>query len=215
LLRILQLLSFVLLAIVSLSACGGRESAGSATTGDPTPDAGAASVDASAMSTPSDWLACSKSSECTLVPAAACCSSCHPTDISEFAAVSTSHTADFAARLGCAGTSCGACPAPTPDPQIATNFIALCQSGQCAAVDLRFSKYAACTTKADCAFVWGLGCCEGCDDSELVVLNPNAGLHQELCPVEPPCEPPDPACVGRRNPRRTLECVASLCQLSD
>jgi len=211
----------VVVFIALLAWCGGRESTNATEIGDhrTQPDGGVTAADSSAQGgdgAQDDWFACSRSTDCILIPASGCCGACHPMSIAESVAISLKHASAFRASKGCAGVDCEACPALGPDPQIESNFLALCDAGRCSAVDLRFSKYAACSSTADCVLQWGFGCCEGCDDSEVVALNPAAGLSAELCPVAAPCVPPSPGCLARRNPLRAAECTgAHLCQLSD
>ena len=74
----------------------------------------------------------------------------------------------------CQGSvACGPCAVPPPGILSAqANFVALCQSGRCQAVDLRNSKFSECKTSADCELQYGTGCCGGCGNEDLIAVNP-------------------------------------------
>jgi hypothetical protein len=166
---------------------------------------------------PPDWYTCKRADECTVVYEDACClPDCDPLVFKGYTAVNAKHRADFIGHIGCADTECPVCPTPPQGiPRSDSNFFALCQQGRCVAVDLRFSKYSECKTLKDCALRFGLGCCEGCGDKDLVTYNPASTLAAELCPTKPKCPPVAPACLARRHSYQNAECALNHCQLSD
>ena len=99
--------------------------------------------------------------------------------------------------------------------RVAMSILALCQEGKCVAVDLRYSKYSKCETFKDCSLRFGLGCCEGCGDEDLVTYNPKSGLNTEICATTGKCPPVSPVCLANRAPHQNAECVLNQCQLSD
>jgi hypothetical protein len=166
---------------------------------------------------PPEWLACSKPQDCTLVNFGQCCAICNPFHFEgHYTSINRKFKDDYAARHGCNEVKCPQCPPEQPDyPRTSANFFSLCQEGRCQAVDLRFSKYEACTTAKDCVFRFGLGCCEGCGDHDLVTYNPASGLDRDVCPQKPKCPHVSAECRGYRRPQQPPECVVERCQLSD
>jgi hypothetical protein len=166
---------------------------------------------------PAEWYACRKNEDCELVPHGRCCSACNPINFEgNYTAVNTKFKAEYTAHEGCTDTKCPHCPPPQLDyPRTDTNFFALCQENKCAAIDLRFSKYAQCQTEKDCIFRFGLGCCEGCGDHDLVTYNPASTLVRDVCPIKQKCPPVSAECKALRHPQQPPECVLNRCQLSD
>jgi hypothetical protein len=167
---------------------------------------------------PTDWITCTKNEDCTVVNWGRCCAPCDPLNFEgHYTAINAKHVAEWPAHEGCTGTQCKQCPSIQPDyPRSSMNFFGLCQEGKCAAIDLRFSTYSRCETANDCRFRFGLGCCEGCGDRELVTYNPASSLDKDVCPNKPArCPPVSAECRSYRHPQQPPECVANRCQLSD
>jgi hypothetical protein len=166
---------------------------------------------------PSEWYACKKSEECAVMYEDHCCMpDCDPLVFKGYTAINAKYRTEFVARLGCSNTKCDCPPIPEGIPRSDSNFFALCQQSRCVAVDLRRSKYAECETAKDCALRFGLGCCEGCGDKDLVTYNPKSTLTAEICSTkEPKCPPVPPACLAKRHSYQNAECAVNYCQLSD
>jgi len=201
------------LGLVMIPACGGRES-----TLETTPGSGGASGgtgaggNSGAVATEAgtdDWTACS-GRDCVLVPVK-CCASCMPSSVVEYSAVNNRYEDAFRSQT-CQGTvACGPCAAPPPDVLSAqANFVALCESGRCQAVDLRSSRFSECKAATDCELQYGTGCCDGCGNNDLIAINPAANLHHEICgDIEPPCVPPQPYCITQRTGLPMAVCNAT------
>jgi hypothetical protein len=166
---------------------------------------------------PETWYACRKADDCTMVPEGDCCPACDPLIFAGYTAVNAKHKDDFLAHEGCNTVTCPKCPPLSPQvPRSSSNFFVLCQKGRCVATDLRMSKYTECKSDDDCKMRWGLRCCDGCSDSELVAYNPASSLLSDICPPKKPqCPPVTPACAADRSPRDHAYCVGGYCQLSD
>ena len=165
---------------------------------------------------PDEWYACNKPQDCVLVSEGRCCAPCDPVLFAGYTAVNAKHKAHFVAHEGCSAATCPKCPTPIAGmPRSDANFFPLCRDGRCVAVDLRYSKYSVCQTHKDCALRFGLGCCQGCGDRDLVTFNPASSLDADLCPTKPKCPPPSAKCLADRNPNRAAECVGNYCQLTD
>jgi hypothetical protein len=167
---------------------------------------------------PADWITCTKNEDCTLVNWGRCCAPCDPLNFEgHYTAINVKHTIDWPNHEGCQNPQCPQCPAFQPDyPRASMNFFTLCQEGKCVAIDLRFSQYSHCETAKDCRWRFGLGCCEGCGDGELVTYNPASSLDRDVCPNKPQkCPPVSADCKANRHPQQPPECVANRCQLSD
>jgi hypothetical protein len=195
------------------------DSSAAAASSKPAESAPAASAAAPAKDAGSpEWYACKKPEECMVIYEDGCCTpqSCDPLIFKGYTAINTKYRTEFVAHIGCAQAKCN-CPPPSPSiPRSDSNFFALCQQGRCVAVDLRRSKYSECQTAKDCALRFGLGCCEGCGDKDLVTYNPKSTLAAEICSTKhPKCPPVDPACLAKRQSWQSAECVVNQCQLSD
>ena len=165
---------------------------------------------------PESWYSCQKADDCVLVPERNCCRPCDPLEFSGLAAVNVKHKDDFLSHEGCADAKCPACPDLGLDlPLSSANFFVLCEKNRCVAADLRFSKYTKCAANSDCKLRWGLRCCDGCSDNELVTFNPKSSLLSDICPAKKPlCPPPSPECLAHRHSYEA-ECSAGNCQLAD
>jgi hypothetical protein len=64
-------------------------------------------------------------------------------------------------------------------------------------------------------FRFGLKCCEGCGDRDLITYNPASTLVRDICPTKVKCPPVAAECKGYRHPQQNPECVVNRCQLSD
>ena len=193
--------------LVSCSSCDKRETspappsasqpllrgAGSATVSAPTIGA-ASSASASAETPPppkdagpDEWYSCTKNEDCVLAFEGRCCpTSCDPVGFDGYTAVSAKYKAQFVAHEKCAEVKCPTCPPPfLGNPRNDANFFPLCKSKRCVAVNLRESPYSQCKTTRDCKMRFGIGCCEGCGDKDLVVYNPASTLEADTCPVKP------------------------------
>jgi hypothetical protein len=164
---------------------------------------------------PPDWYTCKVPQDCVVVPAGRCCARCDPIQFVGYSSVNVAHKDDFMAYQGCANTTCPCPPRAQNIPYSDANFFALCQQHRCVAVDLRRSQYAQCKSSADCGLRWGLGCCEGCGDSELVTYNPKSTLLADICPVKRKCPAVTPECRAMRHPSAAGECAVGYCQLTD
>jgi hypothetical protein len=165
---------------------------------------------------PPDWYKCQRPDDCVVVPAGRCCALCNPIPFEGYSAVHVKHKDDFMAFQGCATTTCEPCPPRQKGvPRSDTNFFALCEKHRCVAIDLRYSKYSQCKTNADCGVRWGLGCCEGCGDEDLVIYNPKSTLNADVCPVKRKCPPTPPECLAERRPSNGGECAGGFCQHHD
>jgi hypothetical protein len=166
---------------------------------------------------PAEWFACTKNEDCVLVNHGRCCAPCDPLNFAGYyTSVNAKFKSEHVAYEGCDKARCPECPPIVNDyPRADSNFFALCQEKRCVAVDLRFSKYSECKSAKDCVWRFGLGCCEGCGDSELVTYNPASSLEHDICPTKPRCPPVTAACRARRHPQQPPECVVNRCQLSD
>jgi hypothetical protein len=188
--------------LVMFSACGGRESTSQTTPGNGNGGGGGAAVgDAAAGAAGgvlTDEMTACAGRDCTLLRVK--CPMCEATSINEFTAVNSRYEEAFLNQNGGSIEACGPCASPAPDVLSAqANFIGLCESGRCRAVDLRSSRFSECKANTDCELQYGTACCGGCGNRDLIALNPAANLHHEVCgDIEPPCVPPDPQCIAQR-----------------
>jgi hypothetical protein len=155
----------------------------------------------------SNWGACKVDSDCTLTEAS-CCESCDPVDVQDLLALNASHLAEQMATSPCATVGvCAPCPSVSIFTATRKYFRAVCNAGQCSALDVRQSAYTQCTDSGDCGLRDGVDCCVGCDGSRFVAVS----THTTFCPngAEPcaKCTPvPPPSGVG-------VTCTDQRCQL--
>jgi hypothetical protein len=124
---------------------------------------------------PSIGTACAGSTECLIVQASCC--ECQGVDGKQPRAMTIKGYGE--AQAACASTACEPCPVgyePGPDP----NFVAVCESGTCTALDVRTLPASACAADADCALVPPT-CC-GCSGEPVAVSRSGRdSLRSRLC----------------------------------
>jgi hypothetical protein len=114
-----------------------------------------------------DFAACDAPGQC-VITTATCCGVCGAPELADVVAVNAEHVIDYANAN---------CPDPTACPECATgenpNLYAICESGRCAAKDVRQSEVSACASDSDCVLRFGMGCCEACTgvESDLVSVS--------------------------------------------
>jgi hypothetical protein len=147
--------------------------------------------------------ACTKTSDCTVVPLS-CCGSCGAATVGDAVAIPHSRAAEHQ-QLACGGVmGCPPCFGED-DP----NLTATCVAGQCQLVDVRDEPtITACAAPSDCK-VRLAGCCacrEVVFDRVLAIRNDAEGAYQDLtcdpgfaCPeCDPALEPAFPDCQSGR-----------------
>ena len=138
--------------------------------------------------------ACDGPGTCTLFATNCCGGYCDPNaSLSGFKAVNATKVSELE-QLICDpnGVVCAGCASmDNPD------YLALCRSGECTAVNLREDSLSACQLDDDCRLRWGSSCCESCgggSEQNLIAYNKNANLEAEVCEPNggacPPCAPP-------------------------
>lgn len=141
----------------------------------PTSSATAAPQPGAASSAAPDETSCSEPTGCGIVPAECC--DCQGLGGKKPRAVS--NDAYPRAMAACARTRCEPCATghdPGPDP----NFVAVCQSGKCQALDVRRLPASECKADADC-FLTPPRCC-GCAGEPVAVSKHGAqSLREALC----------------------------------
>jgi hypothetical protein len=154
-----------------------------------------------------DMDACGEPADCVLT-AAGCCAECDPVQARAFVALNRQFMQDYEAAKGCGDVQCGACPGMPEIERTSQYFVPTCDAGQCTVVDIRETSVTECADDSDCALRDGADCCEGCDGTGIVGVNPNGGLGELVCgngPIAcPGCEPMIP-------PELVTHCEAGRC----
>ncbi|MGK3984913.1 BPTI/Kunitz domain-containing protein [Sorangium sp. So ce136] len=155
-----------------------------------------------------DMDACEAPADCVLV-SPGCCAACDPVDARAFVAVHRAAAEDYRESTGCGDVACGPCPDVGATERTSQYFTAACESGRCVVVDVREAPLTQCADDAECVLRDGLGCCEGCDGTDIVALNQSADIRGLVCPDDfgacPPCAPVYP-------PGMTAVCSEGRCR---
>ena len=188
------------IALLSAVACGGKSSesnglgqgsAGNSAGGASGVAGSAAGGSGDAMSSAgidagifdADIYGCTSNTDCQIVPRGCC--SCGSGPLSSYIALN----AIGIRGLSCGTVACAPCgPTTAPDPNDpALYYLATCQAGRCAVVDLRATDVTACQVASDCSLRAGTGCCGGCGGGLPVAINSSQepALEQEVCGNEP------------------------------
>jgi hypothetical protein len=153
-----------------------------------------------------DDYGCSRNTDCQLVPRGCC--SCGSGPVSSYLALN----AGGVHRMSCGTVACAPCgPTTAPDPNDpALYYIATCQAGSCAVVDLRASEVTACKSDGDCGLRSGTACCSGCGGQTVALnLSKQADLASLVCDPEPSaCPACAPAFTG------SAMCSSGRCSVS-
>ena len=130
-----------------------------------------------------DLQACSSNTDCQVVPSSCC--SCGQGPVSNYTAINQKYSAQYGER--CAAVDCGPCPlAPTNQNDPTLYYVATCQAGRCAVVDLGATDMTQCNTAADCALRSGTACCQGCSGQPVSLnVSKQPELSQLVCGSEP------------------------------
>lgn len=184
------------------SACGGstatdgKGTGGSATGGTSTGGSGGSGTGGTATGGTGNvtgLTACDSPGTCTLFAKNCCGGYCDPNaPLSGWQAVNGSKLQQLESQLCQGDIACPGCMS-YDNP----NYLALCRTGQCTALDLRTDELSACKSDDDCRLRWGSGCCETCSPmgpDSLITYNKNANLEAQVCEPNggacPPCAPP-------------------------
>lgn len=160
----------------------------------------------------SDLDSCSENTDCRVVAAGCCGSTCGTPTLDDVIAVNvdakTFRELQRCDLVGCPTIYCEPRP-PTERPD--SYLGAVCESGRCKAVDLSNTAVTACSSAADCTLRHGVRCCESCstDNYDLVSVN-EAALLELVCPSEPAECPP---CVPTAPEEYAPDCVDGRCIL--
>ena len=193
------LLSFLVVlpfAVLSVGACGGSafdSGLGTGGTGTAVGGTGAtpggssnggtgnvAGVGASAGSAGADIQACTSNSDCEVQPVSCTCGT---GPLSNLTAINTKYVNQYYMRC----PDLGSCPPAAFNPNDpALYYVATCQAGRCAVVDLGATDVTECKSASDCSLRSGTGCCEGCG-SDTAALNTSklSELSKLVCGSEP------------------------------
>jgi hypothetical protein len=145
---------------------------------------------------------CSGAGQCVLTTSNCCL--CGTPEITDFVAMNQASSS----LCGCDGPMCGCATMNNP------SLAASCESGQCAAWDVRQrDDYSGCTQDSECRLREGLGCCEGCSGSQydLVAIRVGAesALAQAMCPPNTACA----ECAPQYPSNASAACIAGHCQV--
>jgi hypothetical protein len=217
-----SLLALLLVALLSAVACGGKStgvaqgSAGSSA-GGATGVAGSAVAGAGDAISPggcdagnfdADTVGCASNTDCQIVPRGRC--SCGSGPISSYIALNS--IGILRQDQGCDAVPCAPCgPTTAPDPNDpALYYIATCQAGSCAVVDLRATDVTECKSDSDCGLRAGTGCCSVCGGQTIAVnVSKQADLRKLVCDPEPSgCPECIPAFIGSAN------CTGGRCSVA-
>jgi hypothetical protein len=175
--------------IVAPAGSGGGSAGGAGSVAPPFDAASAGRDAASDASAPgagdgSDgFSACVPGDTCALIPVSPCGLGCGPIRLSDFRAINEKNAGEF--RTSRPPDPCAPSACEVSFDMNVPNYVAICQQGQCAAIDIRESWLSLCTTSTDCVMRAGTGCCPTCNNQELVAFNRDAGLLQATCPGGP------------------------------
>jgi hypothetical protein len=96
-----------------------------------------------------------------------------------------------------APVACAPCPLPPAGQGTLKYFVPDCVAGQCVVEDLRTSPVTACTTSAECKVRRGTGCCESCDNGDLIGTRNDGSFEKLVCGGAPtPCAACLPGTTG-------------------
>jgi hypothetical protein len=112
-------------------------------------------------------------------------------------------------RDPCPPISCGACP---PVDELSTTrqyFVPTCYAGSCGIADLREQDATTCSSDADCVLRDGAQCCEGCDGTGIVTVNPSKLDIPSLCAEDQGC----PDCASIIPPEYGAQCQSGRCRV--
>lgn len=145
---------------------------------------------------------CNGPGQCALTTSDCCL--CGMPEITDYVAMNQAS----AAKCDCGGPVCDCASAPNP------NLAASCESGTCAAWDVRQRKdYAGCADDTDCRLRNGLDCCEGCQASNYSVVavrkDAESALKAALCEGGSACS----KCMVQYPSTVTAVCNAGSCQV--
>lgn len=130
----------------------------------------------------SDFFACERSSECSVVPQS-CCGTCGAPSRGDALAISRASAAEYARGTCADDVGCPACAALFIDPTL----VATCRAGTCELVDLQLHAASACTQDDDCK-VRTPDCCEcGGDTDPGRLIGINAGAERAYADLV--CDP--------------------------
>jgi hypothetical protein len=157
-----------------------------------------------------DMDRCDKSVDCQLI-APECCRACEPATWESFASINRRYAADYEKVNACDRVDCAACPEVDELRRTSQYFIAGCNAGHCAVIDIRLSGYTECRANSDCSLRVGANCCEGCAAQGLVAISRRAEFTEFVCGNEPVgC----PACAPQIPARFAATCSAGRCQVT-
>lgn len=221
----MRLLSMVGVSLVLALACGGSTSdgggqggsggsvggsggsGGSGATGGGAGTTGG-SAGAGGSGAVYNWEACENPGECTLFATNCCGGYCSEEPISGFIPVNESSIGVVENQYCSGDVLCPGCPA-IPHP----NYVSVCRSKECTAVDIRSDAISACSGDDDCRLRFGSTCCESCGPlpGELIAVNKSGQLESEVCsPFAGACPP----CVPPPYPKEAVaQCVGGHCQV--
>ncbi|GMV13859.1 MAG: hypothetical protein AMXMBFR56_20830 [Polyangiaceae bacterium] len=145
---------------------------------------------------------CNGPGQCVLATSDCCL--CGVPELTDYVAMNQAS----AGQCNCQGPICDCAMMMNP------NLAASCESGQCAAWDVRLREdYAGCKLDSDCSLRDGLGCCEGCGPiaEQLVAVRTDseAALKQAMCEPNSACS----KCMIQYPPNATALCNAGRCQV--
>ena len=223
----MRILSWAFAAVLAVAACGGSTdgdglggaggSSGSSGSGSGgtsgsgsggTSGSGTGGTGTGGTGAVYDWESCNGPGQCTLWAKNCCGGYCTDVAITEFLPVNV-QSVGVVENQYCSDDI--ACPGCVSMPQ--PNYVAVCRTNECTAVDIRSDAISACSGDAECRLRWGSSCCESCGplDGELIAVNQSGMLEKEVCaPVGaecPPCAPPD------YPPDAKAQCVYGQCQV--
>lgn len=177
------ILSSLLVASTGLLGCGGQTTAETDASTDASTD-GAADGGDVAVDTAVDYFSCATAGECVL-GYATCCGPCGVPKLTDYVSVNRARAEDWA-RKNCAT------PVPCPDCVVFDDkaFVAVCQAGKCAAIDVRTAPVTECAADADCVLRTAECCeCGGDVDHPIAIAKKSLGAYAALV-----CKP-DAACA--------------------
>lgn len=146
--------------------------------------------------------ACTGPGQCALATSDCCL--CGMPEITDYVAM----TQAAAGQCTCQGPICDCVSVDNP------NLAASCESGQCAAWDVRKrDDYSGCTLDSDCQLRNGLDCCEACQApaENLVAVRSDAyaALKAAMCSASDVCS----KCMVQYPPNAAATCNAGHCQV--
>jgi len=156
----------MLLAVLLLSACGGKTFDIGETADGATSDS--ASSDSASSDTALNMTRCTGPNTCSLVPTT-CCGTCSQPTTENMTAVTKGLEGEHSKRLcGPEPMGCPACAPLITDKSVQ----AWCVAEKCTAIDVKKLPLSSCSTDGDCQLRYS-SCCEPCEENpyDLVALN--------------------------------------------